>query len=287
MTTTTAIAAPPPPIQLATGDTEFVGTLLRLHHDAIVVLPDALVDRIRAADTLERARRAVAAEVNRQDPSTTRRAVVDGLKSAAAAGTLPDDAGAAVAEHQRDLAVLEARYEVLTGAATEAGHELRSAILSGADALGDLLAGALARTLAEAEPAARIMRDAGPFGWTRPDALLEAAKPVQAAYAALVPLAAVHDRLRAAAVSLAGQVPDWDGIGDPAEVFAARQRVAAGEDPEWRRVSVFGGYGVEQSAATYDRRWTFKPTGHPVQRLVAAATDPAPAPLAEPALAEA
>lgn len=280
----TTLPAPKPPIELATGSPDVINLMLDFHHAGVLALPVGLVDCVRSADTLQRAARDVAAGVNRQDPSAVRRVILDALKTAAAEGRLPADAGAEAAASIRDLAALDARSAVLRDAASESAHELRAAILSGARGLGDLLAGALTRVLAEAAAPARGMRDAGPSAWSNPAALLDAETAVQDAYRVLVPLATLHDRLRGAAVALATYAPDWMGLGTVEATFAARQRAAVpGADPEWRRCSTLAGYGVEQDLRySRDRPWVFRPVGHPVQRLVAAATDPAPEPIAEP-----
>ncbi len=62
------------------------------------------------------------------------------------------------------------------------------------------------------------------------------------------------------------------------------QRAHASAVPEWRRAGPFAGYGVEQPTGGYsaDASWRFLPVGHPVQRLIAAATDPELEPIAEP-----
>lgn len=242
-------ALPKPPLMFSGSvDAAFVGGLLTFHAENVVALPDRLIDCIRAADALKREERDLGQEIVRHDPSAVRRVDLDALKSAAAAGRPLADAGAAAAERQRDQDALRLRYALVNDASTEAANELGAAIINGVGELGALLLGALTATLREATEPAVVMR-AGSFAWTDPGALLGADKTTQAAFASLSALAARHDRLRGAAVRLADQVPAWQGIGD------------------------FTGHGVERAAGSFDRRWLFRPAGHPVQRLVAAAPE--------------
>ncbi len=279
--------APKPPTTASGNvDSATVDVLLGFHREDIVALPDELVVRIRAADALKRAEDALGREIARADPGAVRRVHLDALKAAAAAGRLPADAGAPAVDAQRERAALELRYAIVRDAAAESAHELQTSLVHAADELGDLLLDALTSTLREAtEPAAVVCAAEPPFAWSDPAAAVRvAAKPVQAAFSRLVTLSRLHDRLRRAAVGLAALAPAWSGIGDPAEAFAARQRAQASTAPEWRRAGGFAGYGVEQPTGGYgrDASWRFLPVGHPVQRLIAAATDPELEPIAEP-----
>lgn len=244
----------PTEARLSTGEPFTVNALLAARHGDLLDIPADLLAAIatadtlaREADTLGRAHSALKAI----DPTDLGiRSVVSAVES----GGDIAEAALAGAQHERATADAFARYGIVDKAARTHGRRVHTLVRDHAEAIGVELLDSLTDLLHDAAPAASDM--AG-FDYADPAALLGADKPVQAAFAALRPLAERHDLIRKTAAALAAGAPDWDGV------------------------SAFEGHGLERwapfSMGPQSTRWRFAPSGHPVQRLVAAATEAAAA----------
>jgi hypothetical protein len=233
--------------------------------------PDDIIEGARVTDRLYRAYTAAAQELAAFDPEALRRRTREALKKAAASGA---DLDALIPNREILREDLEWRAEMLRTSAVEVGNRVHANLRNAntARALGGILTGGLADVLDAADKPARIMVDATNFDYADPASVHRADKPVQQAFAALLPLAERHDAIRAAAVDLAQRNPDWPGICDPQSLLACKRTGGIDAITDWPRLLGFAGYGVQMRMVGHSRRWEFRPQGHPVARLVEAAT---------------
>lgn len=240
------------PLEFASGEPRAAAALVRLHAAGILRLPGEKLSVIRCADVLGRAERAAGATATAHadaEASRARQRAVAELARQATAGQVTDAATDPYVAHLAAVPALKVRHEVILEAARAASRsavESVKAWLRSPTFAGHIVE-ALDRILDEADAAAGIMA-AAPFAYTDPSALHRADRPVQTAFASLLPVATRHDLLRAAVVDL------WD------------QR-DAGDPPE-----ALHGAGVVRIVRPSDGAlvWRYQPEGHPVQRLVAA-----------------
>lgn len=226
-------------MRLTTGNPEPIGAILALHEAGVIDVPTELVTAAERADRLEGWYQELqrAGTADQRDPlDTAIRAALeaDDLDAIRAAGTIPSGMNAA-------RALAAEQTDVCYRAGSRAALVVHTAVRAHADTIGDSLLSAREKLLDVAAAGARVMGDAGTFSYSDPGALYAADKPVQAAFAALRPLAERHDAIIHTAVLLAN-ASDWDGCAELPDVM-----VDAGT-----------------------RKWTYRPSGHPVQRLVAA-----------------
>jgi hypothetical protein len=251
LSTTTATPTIPTRVNVATGHADTLNALLRLHREGIVHLPADFLETVTTADTITRAAETASRETGALEALTGRRLGMDAVYAAVKAGEDPLDAASASWEHTQSRDQARERHEVMLGVSHEASNRAHAAVRVGAYAFGDEMYGALVALLEEAKGPGQVMLGARDFDWTDPAAVHRAEEPEQAAFAALVPMADRHDLIRASAVALALQAPDWQGIEG------------------------FAGHGVEhyliQTGAPI--RWRFAPVGHAVRRLAIAATE--------------
>lgn len=251
----TTVPSPSLPLKLATGDEAGPTALVRLHAAGIVVLTPAELGSIRQADVLQRAALAAGERHTIADAAQNdlrMRAIGTLSEAARATGAVPEDATAAYLAHMANLPALRTHYEVLLQAANASANHLRGSIhqwIRSAAFRGRLVA-ALDRILDDAAGHARIMAAGRGFDYADPASVYRADKPIQSAFAALVPLADRHDQLRAAVAALWGTLPRNETFPDPDAPLQ--------------------GAGVAWIADAGSFRWRYRPEGHPVQRLVSA-----------------
>lgn len=265
--------------------------VLAAHKASAIEVPTSVLDAISRASALSRTaeQTRIAADDAKRKADAAYFLVVDAMVEHGPG----DHPFATIKEARERAADLREDAELLTLASDQAKQAVAPAFLAVALDLAHQLVDGLAAVLKQAKPHAPALAS---LDFDDPDAVHDAPPATAKAFHALEPLAKKHDAIRRAALALFADL----SIGHTADVARRRAMLEALDDSAFRggRRQEHGGWWIGQFAGGglrgpapqlrnrgevpgWSSRWEWAPMGrHPVARLVDAALNSLPEPLA-------